>query len=182
LRVKALVLVGLCATLPLQHLQAQRAGTGEIPLPSMARVRVHASVFVTPLVANYLESRGDTLVFVETGTGRGVWSVTLDQVQHLETSVGLRTGYGPYIARGAVLGAGGGALGGLLFSASFKPSDPSRKYSRPLTAGVGAVVGAAIGALVGSRFRVEQWTTVPIPRRVSVLPESGRRLQITFGY
>jgi hypothetical protein len=41
---------------------------------------------VVPLIANFLEQRGDTLVFIEDERGRGVWSFGLSQIERLETS------------------------------------------------------------------------------------------------
>ncbi len=178
-------MAAVCLAVPVHRALAQQGdpvAPGGTPLVPGARVRVHATVFVTPLVANYVEMRADTLVLVEEGAGRGLWSVTLDQVQRIETSIGQRRSYGPLIRRGAVIGAAGGAAGGLLFAASFTPSDTSRKYSRPLTAGLGALAGAVIGGFIGSRFRAEQWVGVPLPRRVSLLPgpRNGLRIAITF--
>jgi hypothetical protein len=185
LRLQALVIAVVCLAVPVHRARAQQGdpvAPGGTPLVPGSRVRVHATVFVTPLVANYVEMRADTLVLVEEGAGRGLWSVTLDQVQRIETSIGQRRSYGPLIRRGAVIGAAGGAVGGLLFAASFTPSDTSRKYSRPSTAGLGALAGAVIGGFIGSRFRAEQWVSVPLPRRVSLLPgpRSGLRIAIAF--
>jgi hypothetical protein len=122
---------------------------------------------VAPLIANFLEMRGDTLLFFEEGAGRGIWSVTADKLQRLETSVGHRNMHRPHIVQGAAIGAGAGLVGGLVFAAVFTPSDPGREYSFPLTALVGSLVGAGAGAVVGSRRTAEQWAVVPLPPRMS---------------
>jgi len=141
-----------------------------LPIAPGTRVRVTASNLVAPLVANYLELRGDTLILFEEGAGRGIWSVALGQVQRLEATAGEQRLHRPYMLRGALLGAGAGALGGLVFAATVEPSDPDRKYSRALSGLVGAAVGAGIGALIGPRFTTEGWVPIPLVRGVSLLP------------
>jgi hypothetical protein len=162
---------------------AQDAPAGAtLPIPRGTRVRITADNLVTPLIANYLELRGDTIILFEEGAGRGIWSVTLNQVRRLEATAGARRVNRPYVLRGALIGGAAGAVGGLIFASSTTPSDPDKKYSRPLSGLVGAAVGAGIGALVGSRFTAEGWVPVPLPGRVSVgpLPGVGWRLSFTF--
>lgn len=164
--------------------QAPSAGTGVqgSPLASGTRVRVSAASLVAPLVANYLEVRGDTLVLFEESSGRGVWTFPFSQVQRLETSIGDRRGHRPHIIRGATWGAGIGALAGLLFAATATPSDPDRKYSQPLSMLTAGIVGAGIGGYIGSRVREEAWAPIPIPRRVSLVPGIRSRVGITFSF
>lgn len=150
--------------------QQPPAADNGLPIAPGTRVRVTAVNLVAPLVANYLELRGDTLILFEEGAGRGIWSVALGQVQRLEATAGEQRLHRPYIVRGALIGAGAGALGGIVFAATVEPSDPDRKFSRSLSALLGATVGAGIGALVGSRFTTEGWVPIPLPRGVSLLP------------
>ncbi len=182
MRRKVLV-IALCGiTLPVAGGAQSQPASGALPLVRGSRVRVRASVMVTPLIANYLELRKDTLVVVEEGAGRGIWTLALDQVQRLEASTGSRSMHGPYIMQGAVVGAAIGAAGGLIFASTFSPSDQSKKYSRVLTMGLGGVVGALAGGVVGSRRMAEQWSRVPLPRRVSVLPDRYGVLHVAVGY
>lgn len=153
-----------------------------LPLVAGARVRIKATNLVAPLVANYLELRGDTLMLFEESAGRGVWSFALSQVERLETTTGDRRGHRPYILRGAAYGFAGGTVAGLLFAASVSPSDPDREYSRPLTAVVGGAIGAGVGALIGSRLVAEGWAPVPLPRRVSLTPDLRGGLRLGIGF
>jgi hypothetical protein len=182
----SVLLFGICAvcaaTPTLAAQQQSRPAQGGIPLVPGTRVRVSAASLVTPLVANYMELRGDTLIVFDESGGRGVWSFGLDQVRRLETTAGQVTGHRRHIMRWGLIGAAAGAGAGLLFAASADPSDPGRKYSRPLTAGVGAVVGGLLGAFVGSRIRAEGWTPVPLPRHASVTPSGRGGLRVAFGY
>lgn len=160
------LLLGVAASVPAAAQQAQPSAQA-LPLVPGSRVRVTATGLVAPLVANYLELRGDTLVLFEDGTGRGIWSFALDQVERLETTAGERAVNRPYIMRGALIGGAIGALSGVIFAASANPSDPSEEYSMPLTGVLGAAVGAGIGGLIGSRFTTEGWVPVPLPRRTA---------------
>lgn len=189
MRLNALLLVALGAIVavsgPAVAQQSPRptgAGAQGLPLVPGARVRIKATNLVAPLVANYLEMRGDTLVLFEESAGRGVWSFALGQVERLETTTGDKRGHRPYILRGAAYGFAGGAVAGLLFAASSSPSDPDREYSRPLTAFVGGALGAGIGALVGSRVVAEGWAPVPLPRRVSLAPDGRGGVRVGFGF
>jgi hypothetical protein len=137
---------------------------------------------VTPLVANFLELRADTLVVFDESAGRGIWSFPLDQVTRLETTAGEQRGHRRFMMRGALYGGGAGAVAGLLFAATFSPSDSTRKYSRPLTGLLGAAIGAGAGALIGSRFSGEKWRPVPIPRQTSFAPDGRGGWRITLGF
>lgn len=115
--------------------------------------------------------------------GGSIWSLHVSDITKLERSNGERKVNKPYIVRGAIVGGGVGLVGGLLIASSLKPSDSGKKYSRGATGGAGAVLGAVIGGVIGSRFGAERWTTVALPRRVSVLPDSrglGLRVGINF--
>ena len=159
--------------------QPARSGQNGLPIAPGTRVRVTAANLVAPVVANFLELRGDTLLLFEEGAGRGLWSVTLDQVRRLEATVGDRNLHRPYVVRGALIGAGVGAVAGLAFAATFEPSDPDRKYSRPLSGLLGAALGTGLGALIGSRFTAEGWVPVPLPRGLSMSPGRSGLLSLT---
>ncbi|HJU73106.1 MAG TPA: hypothetical protein VJ717_05120 [Gemmatimonadaceae bacterium] len=143
-----------------------------LPVPPGARVRVTAPSLVGPLVANYLEMRGDTVVLVEDRAGQGLWSIPYADIGSLHLSAGMKRNHTPYILQGAVLGGGAGFLIGILSAATFQPSDTSRKFKRVTTGLVGGAIGAGIGAFVGSRFSTENWVPISLPRRVSVYPSS----------
>ena len=162
--------------------QSTSAARSGLPLVPGARVRVKSSSLVAPLVANYLELRGDTLIVLEESAARGIWSFALDRVQLLETTAGDRRNHGPYMMRGALLGGAGGAIAGFVFAASVHPSDSTRKYSRPLTGLVGAAIGSGIGLIIGSRFAAERWTSVPLPSRTAVVPHPRGGITLIFSY
>ncbi|HEX7123043.1 MAG TPA: hypothetical protein VF178_11780 [Gemmatimonadaceae bacterium] len=165
-RLSLTLLAAAALALPAGAQQTQPSGQG-LPIVSGTRVRVTATGLVTPLVANYLELRGDTLFVFEDGTGRGIWSFALDRVQRLEATAGERGLHRPYMLRGAVIGGGVGLIGGLVFAAAASPSDPSEEYDKALTSLVGLAVGAGVGAFIGSRFTTEAWVPVPLPRRTA---------------
>lgn len=171
--------LSVAALAPVSGAEAQQA----ISIAPGTRVRVRAANLVAPLVANFLQMRGDTAVFIEDAAGRGVWSLHVSDITRLERSDGEQKSNTPYIIRGAAIGAGVGAVGGLLIASSLKPSDSGKKYSRGLSGGAGAVVGGIIGAVIGSRFGSERWTNVSLPRRLSVLPDSrGLGLRVGFNF
>ncbi len=145
-----------------------------------SRVRVTARTLVAPLVASYLQQRGDTAVFIEAAGGRGIWSIALSDITKLERSDGERTSNRPLVQRGAIYGAVGGAVVAYSFAALASPSDSSRKYSRTTSALVGAGVGAVVGGILGSRFASERWRPVPL-RQVSVVP-APRGLGVSIAF
>jgi hypothetical protein len=149
---------------------AQRPSSSTVPIAAGSRVRVKTPQLVAPLIANFLEQRGDTLVFIEEDRGRGVWSFALSQIERLETTAG-ETAYDKRpIARGAMIGGGIGLAAGIGFAAGFSPSDSSKEYSKLLTGALGLTIGAGIGAYVGSRVKAERWVNVPLPRQLSLFP------------
>lgn len=171
--------VSLLLAIVTSPLAAQRPTANAVQLAPGTRVRVKAPTLVSPLVANFLEQRGDTLVFIEDGTGRGVWTFTLSQIERLETTAGEGGRNKRPIARAATIGGGVGLIAGVLFASSASPSDTSRQYSRPLTGLVGAALGAGVGAIIGSRVKSEQWSPVPLPRQLTLIP-SRRGLSIVL--
>lgn len=159
--------------------------TTVLPIVPGARVKVSATTLVAPLLANYLEMKGDTAVFIESSAGRGIWTFTLDQITKIEQSQGdKRYNKGPML-KGAAIGA---PLGALVFWGStgiLGTSDSTRKFNRGATAGVGAVVGAVVGAIVGSRVPQERWLALPLPRKVSFNPfrrDGGMELRMAFSF
>jgi hypothetical protein len=143
-----------------------------IPLVPGTRVRVTATNMVAPIVGSFLEQRGDTAVFIEGGSGRGIWSLTLGQIIRLEQSAGEKRSNKPYLIKGAAFGAGAGLVASLLFLKAFSP-DGTKEWDRTPSMIIGAVAGGGIGAAVGSRFAREHWSAVPLPRRVGLLPTRG---------
>jgi len=134
---------------------------------------------VTPLIANFLEQRGDSLVFIEEGRGRGLWSFAISQIQRLEMTAGEAGRNKKPIAKGAAIGAGVGLALGVLFAAAAEPSDSTKEYSMLLTGAAGAAAGAGIGAYLGSRVKTERWVNVPLGRQFS-LGMSGHRFRIAI--
>lgn len=163
-----------CASLA----QAQSSAPG-LPVPPGARVRVTAPSLVSPLIANYLEMRGDTVVLIEDRAGKGLWSIPYNEIRSLHLAAGQRRSYPPYIVRGAVIGGVGGFAIGAIAAASLQPSDTSRKFKRVTTGLVVGGIGAVIGGLVGSRYSVEHWSPINLPRRVSLVPtRHGAELRV----
>jgi hypothetical protein len=150
-----------------------------IPVVPGSRVRVMTPTLVTPLIANFLEQRGDTLVFIEDDRGRGVWSFAISQIQRLEMTAGESGRNTRPIAKGAMIGAGVGLVLGVLFASVAEPSDSTREYSAVLTGLVGAGAGAGVGAFFGSRVTSERWVDVPLPGRLSL--RLNRRNGISIG-
>jgi hypothetical protein len=168
--------LALALVLPVGSVAAQ-----QVQVTPGSRSRVTVPSLVTPLVANFLEQRGDTLVFIEEGTGPGVWTFALAQIDKLEVTGGQGTGNRNFVAKGAAWGAAGGFVLGVMFAAAARPSAEGRTYNRPVTGLVGAAVGAGIGAFVGSRRETERWVTVPLPGRLSFAPgPHGLVLSLTF--
>jgi hypothetical protein len=179
LHLKAL-LVSLSLICVGQNVAAQdRTSGSSVPIAPGSRVRVMAPTLVTPLVANFLEQRGDSLVFIEDGRGRGLWSFSISQIQQLEIAAGEAGRNKRPIAKGAVIGAGVGLALGVLFASVAEPSDSTREYSMLLTGAAGAAAGAGIGAYVGSRVKTEKWVNVPLGRQFS-FGVSGRRFGIAI--
>lgn len=154
-----------------------------LPIVPGARVKVSATTLVAPLLANYLEMKGDTAVFIESSAGRGIWTFTLDQITRIEQSQGdKKYNKGPMI-KGAAIGA---PIGALLFwgtTGIVNTSDSTRKFNRGATAGFGAVVGAVVGAIVGSRVPQEHWLPLPLPKKVSFNPfRKDGAMELRIGY
>ncbi len=168
MRQKALLLTIIFACGATARVALAQTRPSTVPVPPGSRVRVKTPNLVAPLVANFLEQRGDTLVFIEDGRGRGVWSFSLAQIERLEMTAGETARSREPIAKGAAIGAGVGLAVGLIFASVAKPSDESKKYSPALTGGLGALVGAPVGAYFGSRVKTERWVNVPLNRRLSL--------------
>lgn len=150
-----------------------------LPVPPGARVKVTAPSLVTPLIANYLEMRGDTVVLVDDRAGRGLWSIPYNDIRSLHLSIGQKKNHSPYIARGAVLGGAAGFLIGVLAAATIDPSDTTKKFKRVTTGAIVGVGGALAGGFVGSRFTTENWSPVSLRRRVSLAPAPrGAQLRV----
>lgn len=177
MRLNSSVFVGALALALL--LRAESVAAQEVPVTPGSRARVTVPSLVAPLVANFLEQRGDTLVFIEEGSGPGVWSFALAQIDKLEVTGGQASGNRNYVARGAAWGAAVGFVAGVMFAAAARPSEEGRTYNRPVTGLVGAAIGGGIGAFAGSRRQTERWVTVPLPGRLTLAP-NARGLSLAF--
>jgi len=180
LRLKYLVLFLGVATLATEA-AAQRPSSS-VPIAAGSRVRVRTASLVAPLIANFLEQRGDTLVFIEDGRGRGVWSFSLGQILRLETTGGQTALDSRPIGRGAAIGGGIGLAGGLLFAAAATPSDSTKEFNKLLSGALGLGIGAGIGAFIGSRIKSERWVNVPLPRQLSFRPNGRGGYTLLFGF
>jgi hypothetical protein len=163
LRLKALILSILFAAVA--HNAAAQTRPSTVGVVPGSRVRVKTPTLVAPLIANFLEQRADTLVFIEDGTGRGVWSFALSQIERLERTAGDAGRNRTPSVQGAAIGAGIGFALGVIFASVASPSDDTKEYSKALTGGVGAAVGAGVGLYFGSRVKSERWVNVPLPGR-----------------
>ena len=166
---------------------ATPARSAALPITPGARVRISATTLVAPLIGNFLEMRGDTAVFIEAGAGRGIWTLTTDQITKLEISKGDEHFNRRPMIKGVAIGAPVGALAFWGFTGLLKPSDKSKQYNRGVTAAAGLVVGGVVGAIVGSRVADEGWMRLPLPGRVSWSPtlRDGRQgvgLQVGFSF
>jgi hypothetical protein len=161
---------------------ASQRPSSTVAITPGSRVRVRTPVLVAPLVANFLEQRGDTLVFIEDGRGRGVWSFCLSQIERLETTGGQAAYNKRPIGRGAAIGGIIGLAGGIAFASAATPSDSSKEYSPLLTGALGMGVGAGIGAFIGSRIKSERWVNVPLPRGLSVRPNRRGGYTVLIGF
>lgn len=179
----AVSLLAFPAATPAQQ-ASPAAATQRVGLPILpgTRVRVTATTLVAPLIANFVEVRGDTAVFIENSAGRGLWSFTLDQITRLERSAGERSRNTDYIVKGGLLGAGAGGLLSWGFSAIANPSDSTRRFNKLATTGIGMALGAVAGAMVGSRRMRESWDPLPLPHRMSFLPSRRGGFDVGFSY
>ena len=154
-----------------------------LPVPPGARVRVTAPSLVTPLIANYLEMRGDTVVLVDDRAGRGLWSIPYNDIRSLHLSIGQKKNHQPYIIRGAVLGGAAGFILGALFAATIDPSDTTKKFKRVTTGAIVGTAGALAGGFVGSRFTTENWSPITLRRRVTLAPmPRGAQLRVELPF
>lgn len=180
MRLKALV-VSLVLACIARDVAAQTRASASVPVVPGTRVRVKTASLVAPLVANFLEQRGDTLVFIEEDRGRGIWSFHLGQIQKLEMTAGEVARNTRPIAKGAAIGAGVGLALGVLFAVVAEPSDSTKEYNKVLTGIAGAAAGAGVGAWFGSRVKTEGWVNIPLPRQLSLKVSGRRGLAIAIG-
>ena len=177
---KALVLsLGLFCVV--QSAAAQSACSAAIPIQPGSRVRVTTPTMVSPLIANFLEQRCDTLVFIENERGRGVWSFGLAQIDRIETTAGETGRSKSAMRKGALYGGIAGLATGIIFAATFDPSGEDRKYSRMQTGIVAGIAGAGFGFFIGSLVSTERWENVPLSRKFTNLPTTGVGFRIGIG-
>ncbi|MEO7965876.1 MAG: hypothetical protein ABIT38_18350, partial [Gemmatimonadaceae bacterium] len=105
-----------------QNKPAASPSRTSLPIVPGTRVRISANTLVAPLIANFLEMRADTAVFIENSSGRGIWTFTLDQITKLERSTGEQHGYRPYMLQSGAIGAGAGAVVFFGFAQLIHPS------------------------------------------------------------
>jgi hypothetical protein len=176
LRLKAIVVsIGLACISQNVAAQTCNATVGIAP---GSRVRVKTATLVAPLVANFLEQRCDTLVFIEDGRGRGVWSFDMAQIDRLETTRGQVGRNKRAMQKGALIGGVIGLATGLIFASTFEPGGQTRRYSRMQTGIVAGLAGAGFGFFIGSLQTAEAWQTVPLPRQA---PDFGAGFSFGIG-
>ena len=179
MRLKALV-ISLGLAFVARDIAAQTSNA-TIGVPPGTRVRVTTPTMVSPLIANFLEQRGDTLVFIENERGRGVWSFGLAQIDRLETTAGETGRSRSAMKKGAIIGGIAGLATGIIFAATFDPSGDNRKYSRVQTGIVAGVAGAGFGFFIGSLVSTERWVSVPLPKQLTNVPTVGAGFKVGFG-
>lgn len=167
----ALLLIGTTAAAQTASPQTPATQT-QLPLVPGMRVRITATNLVAPLIANYLEASADTLKFVE---GRGVWSLTLDQITKLEVTLGEKTRHREYVVKYGAIGAGVGAVLFGFYASNNHPGDQSKDYSLIGTAALGAGVGGLVGGYLGSRASAEKWRAVSLPKKLAFGPDATGR-------
>jgi hypothetical protein len=146
------------------------------------RVRVKSSQVVAPVMGSYQGMRRDTLVVIEDGAGAQVWTFTSSAIDRLEVSAGMKGGNRGPTTRWALIGAGAGAAAGWL-TAVILESSSSSKYNDVLSGAIGAGIGAGLGAAYGFRITEEHWSSVPVPRRVGIVPtRSGVRVGFSAAF
>jgi len=169
------VALALCLAIPSAPALAQQMAPG-------TRVRVKSSQVVAPIVGSYQGMRRDTLVIIEDGTAAKLWSFATPTIDRLEVSAGLKGGNRGPITKWALIGIPAGAFGGYLVAVILEGTSDS-EYDDVLSAVIGAGVGAAAGAAYGYRFKEEHWTSVPLPRRVGLVPSrDGVRLTVRASF
>jgi hypothetical protein len=157
--------------------QAQR-----LSIVSGSRIRVSAPQLVVPVVGSYQAVRNDTLIVLEEGSGAQMWLIPMRDVQRVELFSGYKSGDSGKMFTGALWGGAIGAGAGLVTSAILQGASGDT-YNLTNSGLVGLGVGAVVGALYGSRGQVERWDTVPIGRRVGLIPARrgiGAGLSIGF--
>jgi hypothetical protein len=168
-------LAALLVAVPCTAAHAQNLAPG-------TRVRVKSSQVVAPIVGSYQGMRRDTVVVIEDGAGAQVWTFTSSAIDRLEVSTGMKGRNRGPTTRWALIGAGAGAAAGWL-TAALLESASSSQYNDVLSAAVGAGLGAGLGAAYGYRKVDEHWATVPVPRRVGLVPtRTGVRLGFSASF
>ncbi|HEX6050522.1 MAG TPA: hypothetical protein VFZ21_14680 [Gemmatimonadaceae bacterium] len=155
------------------------ASAGAQQLSPGTRVRVKSTSLVAPIIGAFQGMRRDTLVIMEEGMSAQQWTFASASVDRLEVSTGVKRGNRGPITRWALIGAGVGAVAGVLAAYALEGSGDS-EYNNILSGAVGAGVGAGLGAAWGWRVEQEQWRSVPLPRRVGVMP-SRTGVRLVFG-
>jgi hypothetical protein len=131
------------------------------------RVKVRPSPTTHDRVLLVTAADSQNLTLVGERTRREV-RVPLESIRRLERSVGLPTA-GSSIGKGAIFGVLAGAAAGAGFGLLLA-EDPHKAEAALVLGGIGGGIGAGVGALTGAVTRTEQWESVPVARRIAVLP------------
>lgn len=163
-------------------MSAQRAP--KLDIVAGTRLRVTSAAQVAPVIANYMETKSDTVYLVESeGAGRtGVWSIPYADIQKIDVSMGQRNRNMRYMVPFAGIGAGVGVAGGLLFTQAASAGS-GKRFKRVATASLFGLAGGIAGAYWGSRINIENWVPMPLPTRVSLTPNGkGASIGVTVGF
>jgi len=148
------------------------------------RVRVKGSDYVVPVVGNVQTIRNDTLLLLEEGQGAQLWRFPIGDIRSVEESAGIvRNNLGKMKKWGLIggsIGAGGSLLVDVILN---RKAAPGYRYSYTKGFLAGGLLGGAVGAALGARIPVERWRSVPVPRRISVIPmRGGMSVDLGFGF
>lgn len=150
------------------------------PLISGQRIRVSGERLVAPVIGSYQALTADSLVVLGEGIGAQRIAISLGDVERVETFDGFSRGNAGNITKWGFGGAAAGAVAGFAVSLLLDATSKASEYDHASNAAIGAVVGGVAGGIYGYRKIVENWSTVPLGRRVGVI--GGGRLGISVSF